>query len=121
MQLVSTHLDFFVGEAYNERSMKLISKRFHERQIQGESKLNDHGWILAGDLGSPGRRSKAAEYLVTQDNFFPANHSHPADCDLCSGDWIMLRGLPNVVGTHAISSDGLSDHNFLSLDLTSTC
>lgn len=121
LQLVSTHLDFFVGDEYNARSTQLISEHLHKRQARSDIKLNDHGWILAGDLGSAGRRSKAIHYLVEKDSFFPANHSHPADCRVCSGDWIMLRGLPKVVGKHAVSSKGLSDHNFLSLDLESVC
>ena len=119
VELVSTHLDFFVGETYNRDSMRLIAQQLKNRV--GEAKGPTQRAIVAGDLGSPGRKSKAAEYLVQEASFDPIEHSHPSDCHLCSGDWLMLRGLPKVVGKHAVSSGGLSDHNFLSLELDSVC
>jgi endonuclease/exonuclease/phosphatase family metal-dependent hydrolase len=116
VQLVSTHLHFYLGEPYNEVCAKNISKKLEER-------TNDHARraIIGGDFGSPGRTSTAANYLVNEMKFQQIGQTHDSPCSLCSGVWMMVRGMPNTTGKHAVSSDGLSDHNFLSLDLQDVC
>mmetsp|Transcript_4069 Transcript_4069/g.7249 ORF Transcript_4069/g.7249 Transcript_4069/m.7249 type:complete len:718 (+) Transcript_4069:54-2207(+) len=119
VQIVSTHLDSFMGEDYNERSSRLISQKLEQRSHDTKDKVRRA--IVAGDLGSDGRFSKAVNFLVHGMHFSPASKSHPDDCRLCRGDWIMLRGLPKVTGRHVTPSQGLSSHSFLTVDLQSAC
>ena len=118
VDLVSTHLDAFVGEEYNRRSMQAIADQLVRR---GARRV-----LVGGDFGNPGRKSSAADLLVENWGFLPVSRTHPDNCTLCSGDWIMVKGMDKIAqGTgrspRAVSSEGLSDHNFLSIDLETAC
>jgi len=118
VEVVSTHLDYFVGEAYNRLSMSAIASQLERRGARRA--------LVGGDLGSPGRRSTAANLLVDSWGFSPAARTHPVHCNLCSGDWMMVRGMDQIArepgrSPRAVSSEGLSDHNFLSMDLETAC
>jgi endonuclease/exonuclease/phosphatase family metal-dependent hydrolase len=119
VEVVSTHLDAFAGDTFNELSSELIAQQLVRRGFARDNK--DQRAIVAGNFASAGRQSKAADYFVQEANFQPTEASYPAHCELCNRDWLMLRGLSQETSKRAISSQGHSDHGFVSLDISSPC
>lgn len=114
IDLVVTHLDARLGEAYNTKSMKTIASTLKRRNAKG-------GSIVAGDLGNPGLdESAAANYLFTNENFLSpwlTNRISRVRDPRPRGDWIMVSGgsmMEPIPGSVAvIDSQKLSDHSFI--------
>jgi hypothetical protein len=112
MDLVCTHLDYFVNShtPYNLKAAKVITRVLTQRR---RGKLSA-GAIIAGDMGGAGGQSSAVTSWIEADGFQPASttnnrHGHAN----AKGDWMVLKGPHIMSNPDVLSSNGTSDHNFL--------
>ena len=99
VRVICTHLDYFVGQSYNKKSLRTLGAMFKEKHI-----------ILAGDLGTPGRQSDTPNALNAYgfDRAFVINSVDSK----ASGDWIMTKNV--VLGKSTVVPSGsISDHNII--------
>ena len=98
-RVICTHLDYFVGQAYNQKSLKTLGKMFKDKKI-----------ILGGDLGTPGRDPKTPDVLTSYGytNAWTVNTRDKS----ASGDWIMTKGV-QLNKAVVVSSGEISDHNVI--------
>ena len=114
LQVVCTHLDAFIGERYNARAAEAIAAALRAREGDATA-----GAIVAGDFGSKGRSSAAADHLHRAEGFQPpgATNLPRSHEPRPRGDWVMVRGDHAASSLDVVSSRGASDHNFVRLDL----
>ena len=119
VDIVSTHLDNFIGEVYNEAAAATIADVLQNRTRPRAS--NSIGAIVGGDLGSPDESSSAAEYWHNHAGFHDPRSStamEPGGSHGHKGDWVVTSGsVVAVDGSPAIVETRYSDHNFMRLDL----
>lgn len=99
IRVICTHLDFFVGQSYNKKSLHTLGKMFTDNKI-----------ILAGDLGTPGRDATTPNVLkkYEYDDAWSINTHDKKG----SGDWFMSKGV-TLDTTNVIDSGDISDHNII--------
>jgi hypothetical protein len=112
MDLVCTHLDYFVNRhtPYNLKAAGVITRVLTERRRRKPSA----GAIIAGDMGGAGGQSSAVTHWVDAAGFQPASttnnrHGHAN----AKGDWMVLKGPHTASNPDVFSSNGTSDHNIL--------
>jgi endonuclease/exonuclease/phosphatase family metal-dependent hydrolase len=119
IDLVSTHLDAFVGESYNIKSVRKISDILNQRNCDGA--------IVSGDLGNRGTTlAESASWLHAHAGFLDpllSNTMNRAHKKLNpKGDWILFRANKNTIefqpmpeSIQVVSAFRLSDHNFVTV------
>ena len=103
VELVATHLDFFVGEAYNSDAARRIVAAVDARGADAV--------VVAGDMGSRGRQSRAMQVFAAHGYALDFNYRLKG----ASGDWVLVRNLSHEGA--AVVHAPLSDHNFLRVDV----
>lgn len=99
VRVICTHLDYFVGQDYNKKSLHTLGNLFADKQI-----------ILAGDLGTPGRDAKTPNVLKSH-GYEDAWTINTKD-KMASGDWIMTKDV-RLNKAKVIRSGKISDHNII--------
>jgi endonuclease/exonuclease/phosphatase family metal-dependent hydrolase len=120
IDLVSTHLDAFVGESYNIKSVQLINNILNRRDCDGV--------ILSGDLGNRGTKlAQSASWLHKNAGFLDPVLSNTMQRGNYKknpkGDWILFRGKrkiafhPITESIEVVPAPRLSDHNFVTVQV----
>lgn len=117
---MSTHLDAFVGESYNIKSVQLINNILNRRDCDGV--------ILSGDLGNRGTKlAQSASWLHKNAGFLDPVLSNTMQRGNYKknpkGDWILFRGKrkiafhPITESIEVVPAPRLSDHNFVTVQV----